>query len=93
MVSRGRKTAADAARLFKSRSHPATVSQLLARQSEAVIKERELPEKFATQDQNEEIFMRFMNDSTFREVASTWLAREAFRRLGQPATVETYLRR
>jgi DNA invertase Pin-like site-specific DNA recombinase len=39
MVSKGDKTAADAARLFKI--HPATVSRLLARQSTTVFRKRE----------------------------------------------------
>ncbi len=32
-------------------------------------------------DQNEGIFVRFMNDPAFREVVSTWLASEAYRKL------------
>jgi len=39
MVSKGDKTTADAARLFKI--HPATVSQLLARPSTTVFRKRE----------------------------------------------------
>ena len=32
-------------------------------------------------DQNEEIFVRFMNDATFRQVVVTGLAQEAYQRL------------
>lgn len=32
-------------------------------------------------DQNEEIFVRFMNDASFRKVVTTWMAEEACRRL------------
>jgi type I restriction enzyme R subunit len=32
-------------------------------------------------DQNEEIFIRYMNDLPFREVVSNWMASEAYRRL------------
>jgi hypothetical protein len=32
-------------------------------------------------DQNEEIFVRFMNDAPFRKVVTTWMAEEAYRRL------------
>jgi type I restriction enzyme R subunit len=32
-------------------------------------------------DQNEEIFVRFMNDAAFRKVVTTWMAEEAYRRL------------
>jgi type I restriction enzyme R subunit len=32
-------------------------------------------------DQNEEIFIRFMNDDTFQKIVTTWLAEEAYRRL------------
>src|SRR3954462_9659524 len=32
-------------------------------------------------DQNEEIFVRYMNDVPFRDVVSTWMASEAYRRL------------
>ena len=32
-------------------------------------------------DQNEEIFVRFMNDSAFQSVVTNWMASEAFRRL------------
>jgi type I restriction enzyme R subunit len=32
-------------------------------------------------DQNEEIFMRFMNDAQFRKVITTWMAEEVYRRL------------
>ncbi len=32
-------------------------------------------------DQNEEIFIRFMNDSSFRELVTSWLASEAYRKL------------
>ena len=32
-------------------------------------------------DQNEEIFVRFMNDASFQRVVTTWMAAEAYRRL------------
>ncbi len=32
-------------------------------------------------DQNEEIFIRYMNDESFRQVVSTWMGSEAYRRL------------
>ena len=32
-------------------------------------------------DQNEEIFVRYMNDLPFRDIASAWMASEAYRRL------------
>ena len=32
-------------------------------------------------DQNEEIFVRYMNDASFREVVSAWMTSEAYRRL------------
>src|SRR5207249_4787001 len=32
-------------------------------------------------DQNEEIFVRFMNDVPFQKVVTTWMAEEAYRRL------------
>jgi type I restriction enzyme, R subunit len=32
-------------------------------------------------DQNEEVFVRFMNDMTFRKIVTTWMAEEAYRRL------------
>jgi type I restriction enzyme R subunit len=32
-------------------------------------------------DQNEEIFVRYMNDAPFREIVSGWMASEAYRRL------------
>jgi len=35
-------------------------------------------------DQNEEIFVRYMNDLPFRDVVSTWMASEAYRRLHTP---------
>jgi type I restriction enzyme R subunit len=34
-------------------------------------------------DQNEEIFIRFMNDRSFQRVVTTWMAEEAYRRLRQ----------
>jgi type I restriction enzyme, R subunit len=38
-------------------------------------------------DQNEEIFVRFMNDGAFQKVVTTWLASEAYKRLRRsPAT-------
>jgi type I restriction enzyme, R subunit len=37
-------------------------------------------------DQNEEIFVRYMNDTAFRQVVSSWMASEAYQRLrAQPA--------
>jgi type I restriction enzyme R subunit len=42
-------------------------------------------------DQNEEIFVRFMNDSAFQNVVTAWLASEAYQRLrGQPSWWEKY---
>ena len=32
-------------------------------------------------DQNEEIFVRYMNDASFQQVVSSWMAAEAYRRL------------
>jgi type I restriction enzyme, R subunit len=32
-------------------------------------------------DQNEEIFVRYMNDASFRDIVSAWMASEAYRRL------------
>ena len=32
-------------------------------------------------DQNEEIFVRFMNDAPFQKIVTTWMASEAYRRL------------
>jgi type I restriction enzyme R subunit len=32
-------------------------------------------------DQNEEIFVRYMNDAPFQKVVTTWMASEAYRRL------------
>jgi type I restriction enzyme R subunit len=32
-------------------------------------------------DQNEEIFVRYMNDAPFRDIVSAWMASEAYRRL------------
>jgi hypothetical protein len=32
-------------------------------------------------DQNEDIFVRFMNDGPFQKVVTTWMAEEAYRRL------------
>jgi len=32
-------------------------------------------------DQNEEIFVRFMNDALFQKIVTTWMASEAYRRL------------
>jgi type I restriction enzyme R subunit len=43
-------------------------------------------------DQNEEIFIRFMNDHPFRKVVTSWMAEEAYRRLRQdvpPSTMAT----
>lgn len=36
-------------------------------------------------DQNEEIFVRFMNDSAFQKLVTAWLASEAYRRLRRDA--------
>jgi type I restriction enzyme R subunit len=42
-------------------------------------------------DQNEEIFVRFMNDPAFQKVVTAWLASEAYQRLrGQPGWWEKY---
>jgi type I restriction enzyme R subunit len=42
-------------------------------------------------DQNEEIFVRFMNDAAFKKVVTAWLASEAYQRLrGQPGWWEKY---
>jgi len=38
-------------------------------------------------DQNEEIFVRFMNDGAFQKVVTTWLASEAYKRLRGSAGV------
>jgi type I restriction enzyme R subunit len=35
-------------------------------------------------DQNEEIFVRYMNDLPFRDVVSAWMASEAYRLLRAP---------
>src|SRR5882672_3244207 len=32
-------------------------------------------------DQNEEIFVRFMNDTPFQKIVTSWMAAEAYRRL------------
>jgi type I restriction enzyme R subunit len=37
-------------------------------------------------DQNEEIFVRFMNDASFQKVVTTWMAEEAYRRLRSDRT-------
>ena len=39
-------------------------------------------------DQNEEIFVRYMNDERFRETVSEWMASEAYRRLRNQAASE-----
>lgn len=41
-------------------------------------------------DQNEEIFVRYMNDQPFRQVVSEWMASEAYRRLrsGKPDSLD-----
>ncbi len=40
-------------------------------------------------DQNEEIFVRFMNDASFRETVSRWVASEAYERLQpEPETAD-----
>ena len=46
-------------------------------------------------DQNEEIFVRLMNDAPFREVVTAWMASEAYRRLrsGQALDGEEHLER
>ena len=36
-------------------------------------------------DQNEEIFVRFMNDKSFQKVVTGWLANEAYRKLRLPS--------
>jgi hypothetical protein len=45
-------------------------------------------------DQNEEIFVRFMNDASFQKVVTSWMAEEAYRRLrraSEKSTAETDL--
>jgi type I restriction enzyme R subunit len=42
-------------------------------------------------DQNEEIFVRYMNDASFREIVSSWMASEAYRRLRTTSTVPEIL--
>jgi type I restriction enzyme R subunit len=37
-------------------------------------------------DQNEEIFVRYMNDVPFQQIVTTWMASEAYRRLRSDAT-------
>jgi type I restriction enzyme, R subunit len=37
-------------------------------------------------DQNEEIFVRYMNDASFRNMISRWMASEAYRRLRTDAS-------
>lgn len=39
-------------------------------------------------DQNEEIFVRFMNDIPFQKVVTAWRASEAYRRLRSGASVD-----
>ena len=48
---------------------------------------RQLVEGFFVErmDQNEEIFVRYMNDAAFRGVVTDWLSSEAYRRLGAGA--------
>ena len=42
-------------------------------------------------DQNEEIFVRYMNDARFRQTVSEWMASEAYRRLRtEPATLPVH---
>ena len=44
-------------------------------------------------DQNEEIFVRFMNDASFRQTVSRWAASEAYRRLQpEPETADGSIR-
>jgi hypothetical protein len=40
-------------------------------------------------DQNEEIFVRFMNDAPFQKVVTAWMASEAYRRLRSSSASET----
>ena len=44
---------------------------------------RNLLERFFVErmDQNEELFVRYMNDPPFREIVSGWMSSEAYRRL------------
>ena len=44
-------------------------------------------------DQNEEIFVRFMNDIPFQKVVTTWMASEAYKRLRSDAGRESPSRR
>jgi type I restriction enzyme R subunit len=36
-------------------------------------------------DQNEDIFVRFMNDQSFQKTVTAWMAAEAYRRLRGPS--------
>jgi type I restriction enzyme R subunit len=40
-------------------------------------------------DQNEEIFVRYMNDAPFQKVVTNWLASEAYRRLRAGAMTDS----
>jgi type I restriction enzyme R subunit len=43
-------------------------------------------------DQNEEIFVRFMNDSPFRKAVTGWLASEAYKRLrNDPGSAKVFV--
>ena len=39
-------------------------------------------------DQNEEIFVRFMNDTSFQKVVTTWMSDEAYRRLRKESELQ-----
>ena len=47
-------------------------------------------------DQNEDIFVRFMNDRAFQNVVTAWMSSEAYRRLrsdahgGAPQTIQAW---
>jgi type I restriction enzyme R subunit len=40
-------------------------------------------------DQNEEIFVRYMNDEAFREIVSNWMASQAYRRIRADASLSS----
>ena len=44
-------------------------------------------------DQNEEIFVRYMNDQPFQQVVNEWLASQAYRRLRDEDAVSEAVRR
>ena len=40
-------------------------------------------------DQNEEIFVRFMNDPAFQKIVTGWMASEAYRRLRSKPSLDS----